>query len=457
MRNSETILYNLSSNSQKKEYEFHRIYRLLYNKNLYYKAIEKLYKNKSSMIIDNFNETIIESIIAELKEEKYQPKPVKQIYIKDKIVQEVCRLIMNAIYESKFSEHSHGFRIMKNCHTALSDIDANFRNVSWFIGGDIKELFNDIDHHILIDIIRKNIKDERFIRLIYKFLRAGYLEDWRYNRTYSGTPQGSIIGQILVNIYLNELDQYIEQVIQPKYDESNLKSIQAIKEFNLCYDNSLDTLKSIKYVRYAGDFILGVAGSKQDCINIKEDIHKFLADRLKLKLSEGNTLIRHSSDKVKFLNYNITVSNTLLTKKNRMIQLLIPPGTIERIIVANKMVKDIDAKKWDILHRSYLVRLTDLEILTIYDAELRGLYNYYKMAENVNIKMWQLRYVMEYSCLKTYANKYKTHIGELKEKYRIGKQWGIQYGTSQLILINQFKRERKPNYNKNVDIKFGKS
>lgn len=112
-------------------------------------------------------------------------------------------MILEAIYEGHFEDTSHGFRPNRSCHTALRDIKVTFKGTRWFIEGDIKGFFDNIDHATIIDILRERISDERFLRLIRKFLNAGYIENWTYNNTYSGTPQGGIISPILANIYLD--------------------------------------------------------------------------------------------------------------------------------------------------------------------------------------------------------------------------------------------------------------
>ena len=121
-------------------------------------------------------------------------------------------MILESIYEGNFSRHSHGFRPNHSCHTALMEVKHKFIGTKWFIEGDIKGCFDNVDHAVLINLLRRRIKDEYFISLIWKFLKAGYMEDWVYYNTYSGTPQGSIISPILANIYLHELDCYMEQL-----------------------------------------------------------------------------------------------------------------------------------------------------------------------------------------------------------------------------------------------------
>lgn len=458
MQRSEIVLYNLSKQAMKDGFEFDRLYRHLYNEDFYIKAYTKIYKNKGSATkgiddetADGFGEEKIQAIIESLKDESYQPKPVRRMHIPkknddtrplsiptftDRLVQEICRMLLESIYEPNFSNHSHGFRPKRSCHTALVEIKKTFAGVNWFIKGNIKGFFNNINHQVLINILRKRIKDEKFIRLMWKFLKAGFVEDWRFQKTYSGTPQGGIISPLLANIYLNEFDEYVEKELKSSFDLSEPNS---------------ETYKAMKYVRYADDFIVGVNGSKEDCERLKQAMKGFLKDHLQLELSKEKTLITHGTKFAQFLSYDISISHDLSVTKDKnsvkkrkyrgYVQLRIPQGTIEKVIVKNKMVKDINVKQWDILHRPRLVGQPDLEIIETYNAELRGLYNYYALAENVSQKMWQLRYVMEYSCLKTLANKYKSSVAKMKTKFRQGKHWGVKYKTKQGDRIAYFYKD----------------
>ena len=182
--------------------------------------------------LDGMGMERIMAIIAQIRNHTYQPTPVKRLYIpkkngklrplgipstNDKLVQEVIRMILESIYEPTFTNQSHGFRPKRSCHSALTQIQKTYTGVKWFIEGDIKGCFDNIDQHTLIRIIRKRVKDEHFIALIWKFLRAGYMENWKWNGTYSGAAQGSVISPILSNIYMNELDKYIMEY-KEKFD-----------------------------------------------------------------------------------------------------------------------------------------------------------------------------------------------------------------------------------------------
>jgi len=205
-------------------------------------AYGKLYANQGATTagtdpkdtVDGMSMERIEEILRQLHEGTYQWKPVRRVEIpkangkkrplgiptwSDKLLQEVMRMVLEAYYEPRFSKYSHGFRPNRSCHTALKQIHHSWKGTKWFIEGDIKGCFDNIDHHVLLEILARNIKDNRFLKLIRQMLQAGYLEDWHYHGTYSGTPQGGVISPILANIFLNELDQYIESGLIPAYSK----------------------------------------------------------------------------------------------------------------------------------------------------------------------------------------------------------------------------------------------
>ena len=225
MRNPKNVLESLTSKAANEDYHYKRLYRNLYNPEFFLLAYERIQAKPGNMTAGNDGNTIdgmsmkrIDSLIQKLKDFSYQPKPARRTYIPkangkmrplgipafdDKLVQEVVRMILESIYEPTFQNSSHGFRPKRSCHTALQYIKRNYTGVKWFVEGDIKGCFDNIDHHVLVRILRRRIKDEYFISLIWKFLKAGYMEDWVYHNTYSGTPQGSLITlfKMLVNFF----------------------------------------------------------------------------------------------------------------------------------------------------------------------------------------------------------------------------------------------------------------
>jgi group II intron reverse transcriptase/maturase len=220
------------------------LYRLLYRPELYELAYQKIKSKPGNMTagsdgqtLDGFSLQVIQNLIDGFRDESFQFQPVRRIYIpksngkmrplgipspKDKVVQEVLRLILEAIYDSPygpcFRESSHGFRPHRSCHTALREFSNRWAGVTWIIEGDIQSCFDEIDHHTLVQLLRKKISDGRFLNLIWKTLRAGYLWGKERRNTLTGSPQGSILSPILTNIYLHELDCFIEQ-LQNQYEK----------------------------------------------------------------------------------------------------------------------------------------------------------------------------------------------------------------------------------------------
>lgn len=495
MKPTMEILTKLQENSKKNHDEvFTRLYRYLLRPDIYYVAYQHLYSNKGAGTkgvtddtADGFSEIYIENIIEALKNEMYQPKPVRRTYIKksngkmrplglpvftDKLIQEAIRMILEAIYEPIFSDYSHGFRPARSCHTALAQIKKEFTGARWFIEGDIKGCFDNINHAVLIGIINQKIKDARFLKLIRLFLKAGYMEDWKYHETYSGCPQGGIISPILANIYLNELDRHVMKIKKefdvatkarytPEYTKlvglrqrlhNKIKNSNGIEREKLIEEYKSATAqmfklpakqcddKKIKYVRYADDFLIAVNGNRQDCEKIKQELTEFISTTLKMELSQEKTLITHSNTPARFLGYNVRVRRDQQIKPkgkfkirsmNNKVELNIPfKDKIEKFLFSNEIVKKrSDNGKLEPIHRPQLLNRTDLEIVTIYNAELRGICNYYGLASNFN-KLIYFNYLMEYSCLKTLAGKHRSKVSKIRAMYKDGTgKWAIPYET----------------------------
>lgn len=330
-------------------------------------------KGADGQTIDGMGMERISKLIDSMRNHSYQPNPARRVYIRkangkmrplgipsfdDKLVQEVVRMMLESIYERTFSRLSHGFRPNRSCHTALVQIKKEFTGAKWFVEGDIKGFFDNIDHHIMVDTLRRRIDDEYFIALIWKFLKAGYLEDWKFHNTYSGTPQGSIISPILSNIYLDRFDKHMEKYIKSfdrgtfpfhqrtkeyrfweyklsvkrkettarwngMFDEEKQLALQEIKALKTsmqsvhCRDPFDPTFRRLKYVRYADDFLVGIIGSKEDAVQVKRDIGNYLRETLKLEMSEEKTLITHTATKARFLGYDICVCRDQQTHYGR--------------------------------------------------------------------------------------------------------------------------------------------
>ena len=504
MRNPIEVLSSLTEKSKNESYRFKRLYRNLYNPEFYWLAYKNIYANTGSMTVGSDGTTIdgmsnerIAGTIESLRDKSYLPKPARREYIakknsdkkrplgiqsgNDKLVQEVVKMILESIYEPVFRKTSHGFRPNKSCQTALMQIQNTFTGTNWFVEGDIHVCFDSFNHHTVISLLRKRIEDETFLQLIWKFLKAGYMEQWTYNRTYSGVPQGSGVSPVLANIYLHELDKFMEDYaetfncgkkkqLNPEYNKvvkkasyyrcmgrkkwmdltqeerkewsKNVKTLEKMGK-QLTPSVPLDkSFKRIQYTRYADDFIVGVIGSKADAEQIKSDIGKFLKDKLDLEMSETKTKVTHTGDRARFLGYDITVSRSQDLKKSISgYKIRSHAGTVKLFVPREKWVgklleyKAIKIKinengkeRFVALHRGKLVNQRDIEILARYNAEVRGLYNYYSIA-NDSYKIGRFANLMKYSMYKTFACKYKTNVHEIKRRYCVGDLFTVAYET----------------------------
>lgn len=501
MEKSERVLKALSDHSQSSDYKYERLYRYLFSEEMFAVAYQRIYAKQGNMTpgtdgktIDEMSLERIERLIVSLKDESYQPHPARRVYIpkkngkkrplgipsfEDKLVQEVVRLLLEAIYEGHFEGTSHGFRPHRSCHTALGMIQKSFAGAKWFIEGDIKGFFDNIDHNVLISILRERISDERFLRLIRKFFNAGYVEDWKYNKTYSGTPQGGIISPILANIYLDKFDKYIKEYaakfrkgdrrsINPEYWRLNNKKnrlkqklqktsneqmrksylyeiAQLSKQMlSTPHKDAMDAdFRRLQYVRYADDFLISVIGSKSECETIKADITQFMREQLKLELSDEKTLITHAQDKAKFLGYEIFIRKSDAVKRNRdgvlkrdfngAVVLTLNSAVIQKKLTEYNAleVRNIDGKDiWWSKPRRYMTPMKPEDILAQYNAEIRGLYNYYSLAANVSKECASFAFIMKMSMFKTLGWKLNTSARKVRQKYQKDKDFVIPYNDA---------------------------
>lgn len=294
------------------------LYRQMFNPQLYLLAHGRLYSNKGAMTPGVSGETAdgmslekIGRIIDALRHEQFRFQPVKRVLIpkkngkrralglppwRDKLVGEVMRLLLEAYFEPGFSDHSHGFRPRRGCHTALSEVARAWTGTTWFIEGDIAKCFDSLDHQVMLEILGEKIHDNRFLRLVRNMLRAGYLEEWTWNATLSGAPQGGVLSPILSNIYLHKLDDFVERVLIPEYtrgklrarnpeyrrveaaiqrargrgDRAELRALRKRQHSLPSQDMSDPGYRRLRYVRYADDTLLGFAGPKAEAEEIKQ-------------------------------------------------------------------------------------------------------------------------------------------------------------------------------------------
>jgi group II intron reverse transcriptase/maturase len=471
MRTTKTIL-ELIGNRGKRGLPLERVYRLLFNRDLYLQAYGKIYRNKGAMTHGVTDETPdgmslekIDAIIAALRYERYRWMPARRTYVpkkngkkrplgmpvwSDKLVQEVIRQVLEAYFEPQFSNQSHGFRPNRGCHTALREVYRKWKGIVWFIEGDIAQCFDKLSHEKLIELLRRHIHDERFIRLVQQLLDAGYMEEWSYNQTLSGVPQGGIVSPLLANILLNELDTFVETVLIPRYTRGTRRSanpeyrrlialswlhrkrgnVERAKELKRqaqkLPSKKMDdpNYRRLTYVRYADDFLLGFIGPREEAEEIKRLLRAFLHEELKLELSEEKTLITHArSEAARFLGYEVTTlqddtkhvkrrtngTETAIRGINGGIGLRVPRDVIEE--KSKRYMRSGTA-----MHRKELEGESDYAIVTRYQLEYRGVVNYYRLAYNLS-QLNRLKWVMEISLTKTLASKHRTTVAKVYERY----------------------------------------
>ena len=448
-----------------------RVYRCLYSEDLFLAAYDKIARNKGALTPGTENDTVdgmnmkrIRTIIEKLRQERFQFRPSRRTRVpkksggtrplsipnfSEKLVQEALRALLEAYYEPRFRDSSHGFRPGRGCHTALTRIQRRFGGTTWFIEGDIRGCFDEIDHEVLMEILSRDIQDGRLLNLIRRCLEAGYVEDWQYNRTYSGAPQGGIISPLLSNVYMHELDTFVEEVLIPQYT-SGKRRAYSLEYSQLCsqiqrarkrgddqlvreleqqrrqlpsQDTHDPNYRRLKYVRYCDDFLLGFIGPKSEAEEIKNALSVFLKEKLHLEMSASKTLITHArTEHARFLGYAVSVyqADDKLSARpetpakmrgvNGGIRLGIPYGRVDE--TAKRYQRDGKP-----IHETALLPHSDVETINLYQQRFRGLAQYYKYAVDRR-RLGKLKYVMEVALTKTLADKFRTSVSKIYQKYR---------------------------------------
>lgn len=390
-------------------------------------------------------------------------------------------MILAAIYEPVFSQHSHGFRAGRSCHTALEEIRKTWTGAKWLIEVDVRGFFDNIDHDILLGLLARQIDDPVFIDLIGTMLKAGCMDEWKFERTYSGTPQGGVISPLLANIYLHELDLFMEEmregfdkgvkrranpayVAQSQQIAALRKKIDAIRadgadeaEVRACLArieainrdrrkiSSVDQMdpnfRRLRYCRYADDFLVGVIGSKADAVRIMADIQHFLADRLNLAVSPEKTGVRDASKGSPFLGFHVCAftlrsPGTMAGRQTvggGMRRILRRPtrGNIKLWVPRNRVYAFCRRKKLGNLDmrngrvRPQLMESSVPEIIVAYNSEFRGFANYYAIADGVKASLDKLELVMLRSLFATVACRRRSTRRQAEEYLRMGPDHGV--------------------------------
>ena len=475
------------------------LYRLLCRKDFLSACYQSIKSKAGNMTpgtdaetLDGYSEDVLDSVINALKDQSWQFKPVRRKYIpkangklrplgvpapRDKIIQKGIEMILSAIYEPVFLDYNHGFRPGRSCHSALRSIRSTWSGMKWVIEGDIEGCYDNVDHTILIKLLRQKIQDERFLNLIWKLLRAGYEEEGALKPSKKGCPQGGVVSPVLCNIYLHELDIFVQQLIdqynvgkrRPNkeyerlrgkrdrlrfYRKKNGKTRLRPKNEILMHEirrltkqmkdipskEPMDpNYKRLTYVRYADDWIIGIVGSKDFAETIRYQIKEFISERLKMTLSLEKTHISHLGlEGADFLGFKIqcgqagtysgrSISKDLVGGSKRTV------GWQPRLFVPmNKIIKRLSDKNFCTsegtgLKKKGWIVYDDNVIISRYNDILRGLRNYYAPADNLGTSMNRINYILKYSCAHTLAAKHRT---------RISKQLQRKDSNSMKVLLN---------------------
>lgn len=475
------------------------LFRLLGCPLLWERAYEQVAPNKGALTpgidpantLDGFSLTRMERIIAAVMDGTYRFSPARRQYIPkangkmrplgiptadDKLVQAAVKIVLEHIYEPIFSDQSHGFRRGRSCHSALSEIRRTWHGVKWLIEVDIVGYYDNIDHDILLDLLRRRIDDERLIGLIGRMLKAGYLDDWTFHRTFSGAPQGGVISPILANIYLHELDEFMAGM-KARFDKGRARRRSAayldiskriqirrrmierrrakgeedevpalIAEIRECERRRLDTpcldafdpdYRRLRYCRYADDFVVGVIGSKEDARSIMAEVGRYLADRLKLEVSKEKSGIGKASEGAVFLGYGLKTYGDgrarRMVKGGRAVTMRVAGDRMQLHVPRERLAKFAQRQRLGKFHidrgeaRCELINNSDLAILTGYNALMRGLAEYYKLGTLWKQQVSRLHHLWWWSLMKTLARKHKCSVRTVARRLRNGDRLGLWY------------------------------
>ena len=389
---------------------------------------------------------------------------------RDKIAQKALQLALNAIYEPIFSNASHGFRPHRGCHSALNSVRMQFSGCRWILESDIRKCFDRIDHQVFLKVVSRRVSCPITLGLLSSALKAGFIDDLGNIVVANelgfiddlgnivvanelGSPQGSILSPLLCNIYLHEMDVFMEELIKefnrgssrrrnPAYRSiersvlpkltpgtSDWRKVRA-QLFSLpSYDLMDPNFKRLYYVRYADDFLIGLIGSHLDAVLIRDKLQGWLTSNLKLELHPHKTFIRKFSlESVRYLGVDI---GPLEDPSNRTVKLY-SFGQRRRVTSRLAMRVDIVGLYKRLKTRGFvyfnpnlnihkgqalggLQNLDVLDIIGFYNSVFRGIWNYFGFVDNCSSlqKVW---WSLQESLAFTLSRKFR--LTGIKEVFR---------------------------------------
>jgi group II intron reverse transcriptase/maturase len=491
------------------------LFRLLIGSDhIWEKAYNAIASNKGALTVgvdpantlDGFSIKRIATIRAKLADGTYRFSPVRRVEIPkpdgrmrplgiptadDKLVQAAVKIVLEQVYEPIFSDRSHGFRKGRSCHSALTEVRGMWKGVKWLVKVDVVGFFDNIDHATLLDLLKVRIADPSLLRLVKPMLDAGYMENWTWMPTFSGTPQGGVISPLLANIYLHELDRFMERLkvgfdlgksrrhhheyhrlsslIGKRRRKASLMTkcgassdeVQAI----LREAEELDVerrkypatepfdrdFRRVLYCRYADDFLIGVVGSKDDARSVFEQVGTFLREHLKLEVSDAKSGIHKADEGVEFLGYTVRTYSAdfrrAIRRRGKAVMVNVVTDVVQLHVPKHKLIRFAEKHRlgnFSVVKgtmRPELVNSSDAEILMGYNSLLRGLAEFYKLGTLWKKQISPLSHIWWFSLMKTLARKHKTSIRDVINRLltKHGNELGIEFvakdGSKRLIKV----------------------
>jgi group II intron reverse transcriptase/maturase len=424
---------------------FKDLYGLLHNPEWLHTAYRHVKRNAGSrtagcdgISIKDFDrdfEGNFQSLQEELKAETFEPLPVRRKNItevkhdgrkkqrplgiptiNDRIVQEALRMILEPIFEVDFSRNSYGFRpnrCTKDAVTYLANRLTNPKTYGWAIEGDIKSFFDMINHQRLMRLLERRIKDKRILALIWKYLRAGVMEQGKQRVTTLGTSQGGILSPLLANIYLHELDRYMERYTDLSKWRKGERQRKGLANF--------------LYARYADDFVVLCNGTKGQAEEMRQELFEFLDAELKLTLSMDKTKITHVREGFRFLGFWI--------KRDIGTSGRLTP----RILIPEESVREFRAKMLKALSPTAASDSFNLKIIAL-NRIIRGWCQYYQHTSSPSYFFGKLEMEMFWLMAHWLGRKHKMRITQVLRRFRKGNNFGTS--TTTLLKPNEFKAKR---------------